>query len=288
MKRVLVLGVAGMAGHVIYNRLKLNSAFEVTGVTRTLKIDASNIILDISDFHALEKLVNEWRPDFIVNAVGVLIQGAKASASNAILLNAYLPHYLSEIGKKYNSKLIHISTDCVFSGNQGDYVENSFRDADDVYGRSKALGEIANEKDLTIRTSIIGPELKDNGEGLFHWFYNVSGDIKGFTKAFWSGVTTFELAVAIEEVLFKDINGLIHLTNNQKISKYDLLMLFKEIWHKDDVTIHKDDRVAKDKSLIDTKSVLIRKVPGYRDMLVNMKSLMDKDSIYNQYKAAHE
>ena len=128
------------------------------------------------------------------------------------------------------AKLIHISTDCVFSGRQGMYADNDFRDADDIYGRSKALGEIFSDKDLTIRTSIIGPELKRYGEGLFHWFMSQRERVNGYTKVFWSGVTTLELAKAIEYSLDNDVTGLFQLSNGVRISKYDLLVLFNEIF----------------------------------------------------------
>src|SRR5690606_24943808 len=121
--------------------------------------------------------------------------------------------------EELGSKLIHISTDCVFSGNRGAYTEDDFCDANDTYGRSKALGELNNDRDLTIRTSIIGPELKTNGEGLLHWFLNQSTPVNGFTEAYWGGVTTLELAKAIKTALMSDLKGIVNLTNGESISK---------------------------------------------------------------------
>ena len=125
----------------------------------------------------------------------------------------------------------------MFSGKKGNYSETDFRDADGVHGRSKALGEIINDKDLTIRTSIIGPELKENGEGLFHWFMHQHGCANGFQTAIWGGVTTLELAKAIDVAIDQGVTGLIQLSNGLGISKYDLLHLFSRIWHKQDVEI---------------------------------------------------
>ena len=133
--------------------------------------------------------------------------------------------------RKVGGMLIHISTDCVFSGNKGNYIETDYRDARDIYGLSKALGEIDNENDLTIRTSIIGPELKTNGEGLFHWFLSQKGNVYGYTDAIWGGVTTLEFAKAIDCAIEQRITGLINLTNKVPISKYELLKLSQKIFN---------------------------------------------------------
>ena len=126
--------------------------------------------------------------------------------------NSLLPHHLQSISEEIGAKLIHISTDCVFSGKTGSYTESSLRDADDVYGRTKALGEIISNQHLTIRTSIVGPELKINGEGLLHWFLtSTEKELNGFSKVFWGGVTTVELAKAIEFAISHDINGVWNL-----------------------------------------------------------------------------
>ena len=112
------------------------------------------------------------KPDYVINCVGVLIKGSKESIENAIYINAYFPHMLERILHNTTGKLIHISTDCVFSGEKGQYADNDPKDALDTYGMTKNLGEVVNTKDITLRTSIIGPELKNNGEGLFHWIYS--------------------------------------------------------------------------------------------------------------------
>jgi len=132
----------------------------------------------------------------------------------AVWFNSYFPQLLASFGKKYNFKLIHISTDCVFSGKEGGYKEDSFKNGIGFYAQSKALGEVVNSKDLTFRTSIVGPELKPDGIGLFHWFMNQAGAISGFTEVFWTGVTTIELAKAINEAIIQELTGLYHLTNN--------------------------------------------------------------------------
>ena len=191
--------------------------------------------------------------------------------------------HLKKEADKIGAKLIHISTDCVFSGKKGRYTEDDFRDADDVYGRSKALGEINNERDLTIRTSIIGPELKENGEGLFHWFMMQKGSVYGFKTAIWGGVTTLELAKAIDVAIEEGKTGLIQLSNGVGISKYDLLCLFKEIWQKQDVEILPYDANGVDKSIA-RSARFDYEVPTYRRMLEDMRDwMLARQELYAQY-----
>jgi dTDP-4-dehydrorhamnose reductase len=234
-----------------------------------------SIVLDITNKNALENLVRKQSPKILINCVGVLIKGSHNHPDNAIYINAYIPHLLAKIAGEANAKLIHISTDCVFSGKKGNYCETDFRDADDIYGQSKALGEIINDKDLTIRTSIIGPELKKEGEGLFHWFINQKGEIKGYTEVFWGGVTTLELAKTIDYTIDNEITGLIHLTNGEKISKFDLLSLIKKNYKKSDVFIQSYQGKQVDKSLQKSEKLKYQ-VPSYKTMIEDQCQWMEK------------
>lgn len=280
-KKVVVLGALGMAGHIMSEYLDSTGHYEVFGIARQ-KGKFVNTVLDVTDFEALKDLLKEVKPDYVVNCIGVLVSQSKDDISNAILLNSYLPHFLSEVGKKVNFKFIHISTDCVFSGKNGQYIEDSFRDGDDNYARSKALGEVDNATDLTIRTSIIGPELKDNGTGLIDWFFKQHGSINGYSNAYWSGVTTFELAKATDEIIKQNITGLYHLCPTKKISKYNLLKLLAKIWNKDiEVEVFEDYNV--DKSLVCTRCDFVYPAPNYEKMLVELKGWMDKHAEYYSY-----
>ncbi len=283
-KKVVILGANGMAGHVIYDYLRKQDKYEVMPYVRQAKLNNHYQILDVTSISELTKMVLTVQPDVIINAVGVLIKGSKSDVSNAILINSFLPHKLSSLSEKINAKLIHLSTDCVFKGNEkGGYTEDSFKDADDIYGRSKALGEVMYGNDITIRTSIIGPELKENGEGLLHWYLKSQGVISGFTKAFWSGITTLELAKVIDVVITTNVQGLCHVTNNQKITKFDMLQAFKEIWGKNG-EIKENTSIAKDKSIIDTQNKINKVIPSYREMLLELKELMDNNrTVYSQY-----
>lgn len=284
-KKLLLLGATGMAGHVAYYYLNATGKYEITNVVFRNKLTDDSILLDITDKLAIEQLIIEKKPDIILNCIGVLIKGSQLFPDNAILINAYFPHLLERLAAEINAKLIHISTDCVFSGLKGNYSENDIRDADDTYGKSKGLGEVINSKDLTIRTSIIGPELKENGEGLFHWFMNQKGQINGYTGAYWGGVTTLELVKAIDSAIDQNVVGLVHLTNGERISKYDLISLFKEIWKRDDIIVTPYEGKSVDKSLL--KSDIFKySVSTYAEMLSEQNVWMqsNNDLYKNVYK----
>lgn len=282
--KILLLGATGMAGHMIYYYLRNTNKYDIRNVTYRLPLTPDSIILDVTNLDAIQNVIYEEKPDIIINCIGLLIKEANKFPDKAVFLNAYFPQFLREKSDSIGCRLIHISTDCVFSGKKGKYKEEDFRDADDIYGRSKALGEIVNTKDLTIRTSIIGPELKKNGEGLFSWFIKQKGEIKGYTAAFWGGVTTLELAKAIDAAIEDKIVGLVHLTNGIRISKYDLLTLIKVIWDKQDIIIKPCEDYNIDKSLVRSERFNYI-VPSYFDMLKELHIWMLKNNLYaNQIK----
>ncbi|MGJ1535281.1 dTDP-4-dehydrorhamnose reductase family protein [Sphingobacterium multivorum] len=286
MKKVLVLGAAGMAGHVVYTYLSELNKYEVVGTTNNNYLNGISLKMDIFKPDEVNRIIYQVKPDFIINCIGMLIKTSRQHPDQTIYGNAYFPHLLKKLASENGSKLIHISTDCVFSGSTGSYTENSFKDASDVYGLSKNLGEIIDEENLTIRTSIIGPELKQNGEGLFDWFMSQQGEINGFRSNIWSGVTTLELAKFIDWVLELDqaVVGLVHLTNNQSISKFDLLNIFNKVYDRGlTISDHKD--YVCDKSFINTKMNIDHKVPIYKEMIQEQKLFMDEhDDFYAKYK----
>lgn len=283
MKKVLVLGAAGMAGHVIYTYLSELNKYEVVGTTNSNNLSGVSYKLDIFNSDNVKEMIERIRPDFIINCIGMLIKTAKEHPDRTIYGNAYFPHLLRKIADENHAKLIHISTDCVFSGKTGRYTEESFKDATDVYGLSKNLGEIVDERNLTIRTSIIGPELKQDGEGLFHWFMSQKGEINGFRSNFWSGVTTLELAKFIDWVIDNPLTGLLHLTNSQPISKYDLLKIFNEVYRKDVKILDVKDYVS-DKSFINTNENLGFFVPSYMVMIREQMDFMASHSFLYKYE----
>lgn len=281
--KVLILGGTGMAGHTISIYFK-EAGHDVTSFSRS-KVDyCKNVNGDITDFENLKKIINEGQYDAIINAIGILNQDAEDHKSNAVLLNSYLPHFLSDTTKEMKTRVIHMSTDCVFSGKTGGYSETSFRDGETFYDRSKALGELENNKDLTFRNSIIGPDMSERGIGLFNWFMKQEGQINGFTKAIWTGVTTLTLAKAMEQALKENLTGLYNLVNNETISKYELLKLFNKYMKDDQIEILPSDNLLLDKSLINNRTDFSYKVPSYEAMVAEMKEWIDNHKdLYPHY-----
>lgn len=283
--KVFIVGSKGMAGHVIYNYLREHTDFEVVDVARGTDGHIPTYQIDVTNFESLTKVLELEKPKYIVNCVGILNKDAEDNPEKSILLNSYFPHFLAKAGKAINAKLIHISTDCVFDGKKGSYTENSLKDGKGFYAETKALGEVTYGNNLTIRTSIIGPELKANGIGLFNWFMQQNGKIKGYTNAFWTGITTIELAKVIIEAIREDITGLHHVVNSEKINKYDLVNLFKNIFDKNDIEIVPFGDYKVDKSLIKTNESFRYTVPTYQLMLKEMKIWIETHQ--NFYTAYH-
>ena len=263
-----------MLGHQVVKYLNDFDEFIVDDISYRNKLRKNTIIVDAMDKTALKVAIIKLKPNFIINCIGVLVNGSQ-NQEKAVYLNAYLPHQLKEISKNINAKLIHISTDCVFSGSKGQYIETDSRDGQGVYSQTKILGEIIDDTNLTLRTSIIGPELKNNGEGLFHWFMNQSGSISGYTKSIWSGVTSIELAKAIKWSIDNNTTGLYHITNNKSISKYELLKLFQKYTNKE-INIGLIDGNNINKSILDSRKIINYHIPSYekmvKEMTENMKS----------------
>lgn len=286
-KKVLILGSSGMLGHVVTLQFKgLSDIYDVIDVSRTTGLFKPSILLDVTNLDKIEALFKNIDPNIVINCVGILNSNAENNPADAILINSYFPHFLEKIASTTKCKLIHISTDCVFSGRKGFYIESDFMDAQGYYAKSKALGEVCNQKDLTIRTSIIGPELHTGGIGLFQWFSTCKGTIHGYSDVYWTGVTTIELSFAILKCIENDITGLCHMVNDERISKFQLLNLFKEFFPKTNVLlIEPSHKYAYDKSLLNTRKDISYNVPSYETMLIEMKEwIVNHIELYPHYK----
>lgn len=282
MKKVLVIGIKGMAGHVIFEKLQKIPNFQVFGVARNIKNTENTFNLDISNTDELKKII-QLNFDVIINCIGILNKDAEDHPAKAIWFNSYFPHFLEEATKDTTCKVIHISTDCVFNGKKGNYTENDTKDGIGFYAQSKALGELNNNKDLTIRTSIIGPELNKNGIGLFHWFMSQTKEshLKGYSQAFWSGITTVELANVIIEAINENVSGLKQIAPKEKIDKYSLLLLFNEIFRNNELQISANNEYKVDKSLVSIRADFAYPVPTYREMLLDMKEWILEEKKYS-------
>lgn len=260
--KILVLGADGMLGHMVklYFQEKGN---EVKGTSLSGRSDyVFDATKNLSD---LDGFVDSFKPDAIINCIGLLNNVAEEHQALAVLLNSHLPHYVDELCVKNGIKFVHVSTDCVFDGKKGEYTEDSFKDATSFYGQSKALGEINNDKNVTLRTSIVGPDINENGKGLFQWFMNQTGVVDGYDKVIWTGVTTLEYAKCMEKAIDNNLTGLRHAVNNDTIDKCSLLGLFKKHFNKDIIINPKSDYVS-DKSLKRTTDFDFQ-IPTYDQMI---------------------
>jgi dTDP-4-dehydrorhamnose reductase len=266
--KIMIVGANGMAGHMIASYFKKNTSHELILTSRDGTV--GHVMLDATDLNQIKEVIQNHKPDFIINCIGLLNEYAAINQREAILVNSLLPHELAKHLQEYGGKLIHISTDCVFSGHEGNYNEESIPDGFTMYAKTKQLGEIKTNQHLTIRTSIIGPELK-NGIGLFHWFINQKGSVKGFTHVKWNGVTTLELAKFIHHVIDHPVTGLYHLTAPESLSKFELLSIIKRIFQKDDVDIYPHSEPRIDRTLFNSRQDYPYKVAPYERQLNELK-----------------
>jgi dTDP-4-dehydrorhamnose reductase len=271
--KVLVLGSIGMAGHTITLYFK-ERGYDVTAFSMSPFPYCNNIIGNAFETETFQRMLLEGEYDVVINCIGLLNQVAETNPSKAVYLNSYLPHLIKDTLKETKTKLIHMSTDCVFAGNTGPYFEASLRDGSTFYDRTKALGEVEDDKNLTFRNSIIGPDMNQDGIGLFNWFMKQDGKINGYTGALWTGVTTLTLAKAMEQAVKEDLCGLYNLVNNESISKYDLISLFNKIVRNNKLVVEPNDKLQLDKSLRNTRTDFSFVVQTYEQMVIEMNEWM--------------
>lgn len=282
--KVLILGISGMLGHKLYQTFS-EGGFDTYGIMRqplsrfkrfNLFNPKKNIDkTDVANIEKLKGIIRKIKPDVLINAVGVVKQVCSDPIA-AISLNSLFPHQLAHICAENQSRLIHISTDCVFSGKKGGYSEEDVPDADDLYGRSKLLGEVAYGDHLTIRTSIIGRELFTN-HGLIEWFLSQKGTVNGYTKAVFSGLSTASLSHVLMEIAKRPkIKGILNI-GTEKIDKYSLLQIAKREFGRDDVEIIPYGNFRIDRSLDASK---MRKLGIHPKDYPQMVAEMARDPLY--------
>lgn len=282
--KFLVLGCNGMAGHTISLYLK-ERGHEVLGFARSESALVPTVTGDARDFEVVRKVVQEGDFDSVINCIGILNQFAESNKALATCLNAYLPHFLADITSGTDTQVIHMSTDCVFSGKRGGYTEIDFRDGETFYDRSKALGELEDGKNITLRNSIVGPDINPKGIGLLNWFMQQEGQVNGFTKAMWTGQTTLQLAKTMEAAAMEKAHGLYNTVPDHSISKYNLLRLFNHHIRGDELTINPVEGVNADKSLIRTRYEFGYLIPDYETMVAEMADWMcAHKQMYPHYK----
>lgn len=281
--KFLVIGCNGMAGHMISCYLS-ERGHEVTGFARSASPYVKTVTGDACDKRDIEELVTKFKGEIIINCIGILNADAEKNKDKAAYLNGYLPHQLAALTEDRDIRVFHMSTDCVFSGDKGNYTENDFPDGKIFYDRSKALGELNDKKNLTLRNSIVGPDIKANGIGLLNWFLQQNGKIRGFTKAMWTGQTTLQLAKTMEEAAKEGATGLYNMVPSENISKYDLLCLFNQYLRKEKIEIEPFDGFVCDKTLVRTNFDFDYKIPDYETMVRELAIFMESHrSMYPHY-----
>jgi dTDP-4-dehydrorhamnose reductase len=228
-----------------------------------------NYIGSLDDCLKIQSIIEKNNFDAIINCTAIINQDAEENKVEAIKINSLLPHFLESVTKGTSTVVVHRSTDCIFSGRKGQYTLSDWPDRENFYGRSKALGEIVNDKDITIRLSMIGPEMEENGSGLFNWFYNQKVELGGYSNAIWTGLTTIEYAKELEWLLLNQIHGMLQMVPNESISKYDLVKLFEK-YFPGDRKINKIENEKVDRSLVQVIPDGLL-VPGYEEMIFEMR-----------------
>lgn len=284
--RFLVFGCNGMAGHIISLYLK-EAGHDVLGFARTDSKFVPTIIGDALEKKDVAEAVLSSECDVVVNCIGILNQFAESNKSEAVFLNSYLPHFLVDITSNSSTRVIHMSTDCVFSGAKGSYTESDFQDGSTFYDRTKALGEIVDNKNLTLRNSIVGPDIKVSGIGLLNWFMQQEGPVGGYTNSIWTGQTTLQLAKTIEAAALDGAYGLVNAVPSSSISKYELLNLFNENLRGGSVRIEPVENKRVDKSLKRTNWEFDYVIPDYTTMVLELAEWMRRHkSLYPHYSIA--
>lgn len=284
--RFLICGCCGMAGHMISLYLKEQGHY-VYGFDRKKSDLIDSEVGDACNQDYVKTLVLSGNYDTVINCIGILNQAAENNKALATYLNSFFPHFLAEITKETNIQVIHMSTDCVFSGKKGQYTENDFQDGTTFYDRSKALGELNDDKNLTLRCSIVGPDINPAGIGLLNWFMQQEGPINGYTKSMWTGETTLQLAKTMEYAAKTRAHGLINAVPLTSISKYSLCCLFNKYLRNNKIIINPVEGINADKSLKRTNFEMDYLIPDYETMVYEMAEWINKhNQLYSHYKEA--
>jgi dTDP-4-dehydrorhamnose reductase len=266
---VLVLGASGMLGSAVFKLFAQSKGFEVVGSVRSTKIPiipinggTATIIpgCNVESHDDLIKIFSEVKPDIVINCIGVVKQKKESNSPvHTIPINSMLPHRLASLCGLIGARLIHISTDCVFSGKSGNYNELDQPDAEDMYGRTKLLGEVGCKNAITVRTSIVGHELSTS-HSLVEWFLSQCECVDGFTNAIFSGLPTVELAKVLRDFVIPNptLTGVYHVSSDP-ISKYDLLSLIRDVYGKK-ILIRPNGNLTVNRSLDSTR---FRSATGY-------------------------
>lgn len=259
--KLFVLGNKGVVGHVI--ALYFN------------EVGHDVVCSDDTAEASIKNLITENSFDAIINCTAIVNQAAEEDKACATYLNSYLPHLLEQLTVGTKTVVVHRSTDCIFSGVKGQYTLEDWPDAKGFYARTKAVGELNNDKDITIRVSLIGPAQNEADGSLLNWYLNQEGEVKGFANAIWTGLTTLEYAKTIESLLNQKAHGVFQAAPDASISKYELIKIFEK-YFPGERTIIKVENNRVDKSLVPYWGNYDIQIKGYEEQISEMKEWIEK------------
>lgn len=262
--KIYILGCTGVVGHAVAAYLK-DAGHELQCGGEELAYYTEGLKAVISDFH----------PDAIINCTAIVNQAAEEDKARAAYINAYLPHLLESLTAGTNTVVVHRSTDCIFSGAKGQYSLEDTPDAKSFYARTKAVGELVNDKDITIRVSLIGPAQDEDDGSLLNWFLHQHGKVKGFANAIWTGLTTLEYAKTIESLLLQKAHGVFQAAPVISISKYELIKMFEKYFPGGRAIIKVENNLV-DKSLVPYWGDYDIQIKGYEEQIAEMKKWIEK------------
>lgn len=266
--RILVIGSGGMLGYVVFQYLQ-EQGHHVTGITRTKKFPGM-FLMDATNEPALAGFLAHTPLDAVINCAALLVQASEECHSDAVRINAWLPHFLSEYCERHKIYLLQVSTDGIFSGKHGGYQEDDLSDADGFYGKSKFLGEVSGKGQLTVRSGFWGADVNPLGSGLFQWFMRQQDTVSGYSRAVFNGVSNLEFAIFANNAVQGRWGGIYHLCASEAISKYDFLCMQKQVF---DIKaeIGMDSTVQIDRSLLCTRADIPYRQKSFWQMMHELK-----------------
>lgn len=272
-----------MAGHTISLYLQ-ERGHEVEGFDLRKSCYIKSFACDAFDTETIAEVIIKGKYDSVINCIGVLNQFAENDKALAAFLNSYFPHFLAKITDGTGTQVIHMSTDCVFSGKKGQYTEDDIPDGTSFYDKSKALGELYDNKNITMRNSIVGPDINPRGIGLLNWFMQQHKEINGYTMSMWTGQTTLQLAKTMEAAAREKAYGLYNMVPDCSISKYELCRLFNKYLRNESIKINPVEGVNADKSLRRTRYDFGYLIPDYETMVIELAEwIIGHKNMYPHY-----
>lgn len=269
---LLVIGSGGMLGHMVTLYLR-SVGYSVADVSKTRKINDATILMDVMDESSVSRLLSRDF-DAVINCAAMLVGSSETNRDAAVRINSWFPHLLETLLYDTKTRIIQVSSDGIFSGNNAPYAEYALCDSSTFYGKTKWLGELQNKKDLTVRGSFVGPDLSKNGTGLFNWFVQQQGHVTGYNSVCFNAVTTLEFAKFVDFALQNDVSGIYHLGACETISKANFLHRISKTFALNNITITDNDTIKTDNTLLNSRNDVVYVRKNYDEMLAEIKSFM--------------